>query len=294
MKGKIVRAVAGYYYVYGYEDGKVHQCRARGIFRKDGFKPLVGDSVLYDLTHTEDTEGTVDRVLPRKNALVRPPVANVDQAVIIFALKDPDPNLSLLDRFLILMQREGIPSAIVFNKEDLDREGSFEDLADIYRGCGCRVLSMSLREGIGIDPVKDLFRGKTSVLAGPSGVGKSSLTNLLCPTAGMEVGEVSRQTKRGRQTTRHAQLFPCGENSFFFDTPGFSSLYLDGTRPEDLKRYYPEFGPYEDSCRFLGCLHLKEPDCGVKEAVREGKINPRRYESYRKLQEEGKEGNRRR
>lgn len=293
MKGKIVRAIAGYYYVYGYEDGRTYQCRARGIFRKEGFKPLVGDEAVFDLTHAGDTEGTVDRILPRKNALLRPPVANVDQALVVFALKDPDPSLSLLDRFLILMRRQKIPAVIVFNKDDLDGGDRFERLRQIYEGCGCRVFSMSLKSGRGVDEVKQLFSGKTTVLAGPSGVGKSSLTNLLCPEADMEVGEVSRQTKRGKQTTRHAQLFPCGKDSFFFDTPGFSSLYLQGMKPEELKDYFPEFEKYEPECRFQGCLHLAEPDCGVKKALFSGRISRERYESYRKLIEELKEGRKR-
>ena len=286
MKGKIVRAIAGYYYIYGYEDGRTHQCRARGIFRKNGEKPLVGDEVVFDLTHTEDTEGTVDSILPRKNYLIRPPVANVDQALIVFALKDPAPNLSLLDRFLILMEKQQIPAVIVFNKDDLDSEKSYETIRRIYSGCGCRILSMSIRSGEGVGEVRKLFEGKTTVLSGPSGVGKSSLTNLLCPEAGMEVGEVSRQTRRGKQTTRHAQLFPCGDGAFFFDTPGFSSLYLDGIRPQELKDYFPEFKKYEPQCRFQGCLHLAEPDCAVKSAVQEGKISRERYDSYRKLKEE--------
>lgn len=293
MKGRIIRAVAGYYYVYSYEDGKQHQCRARGIFRKDGLKPLVGDEAEFHLTYTEDTEGSVDSILPRKNVLIRPPVANVDQALIVFALRSPEPNLSLLDRFLILMKRQDIPSVIVFNKEDLDDEHNIERIRDIYTGCGCRVLSMSIAKDEGVDEVRRLLLGKTTVLAGPSGVGKSSLTNLLCPEAEMETGEVSRKTLRGKQTTRHAQLFPCGDHSFFFDTPGFSSLYLDEIKPEELRDYFPEFEEYEPRCRYGGCLHLSEPDCGVKRAVEEGKISRTRYESYKKLVAELKEGRRR-
>lgn len=293
MKGKIIRAIAGYYYVYGYEDGQQHQCRARGIFRKDGVKPLVGDEAVFHLTHTEDTEGSVDEILPRKNVLIRPPVANVDQALIVFALRDPDPNLSLLDRFLILMQKQKIPSVIVFNKDDLDDNKDFEKIREIYRDCGCQVFSMSIHTGEGTEGVRELLRGKTTVLAGPSGVGKSSLTNLICPEAEMEVGEVSRQTRRGKQTTRHAQLFPCGKDSFFFDTPGFSSLYLDGMKPEELKDYFPEFAEYEPFCRFQSCMHLSEPDCGVKKAVSGGRISRQRYDSYVKLTAELKEGRRR-
>lgn len=235
----------------------------------------------------------MDRILPRKNALIRPPVANVDQAMIVFALKDPDPNLSLLDRFLILMQRQDIPSVIVFNKDDLDSSGAYDRIRQIYEGCGCRIFSMSIKGGQGVEEVKKLFQGKTTVLAGPSGVGKSSLTNLLCPQAGMEVGEISRQTRRGKQTTRHAQLFPCGKDSFFFDTPGFSSLYLEGMKPEELKDYFPEFAKYQPECRFQGCRHLSEPDCGVKKAVREGRISRERYDSYVKLTAELKEGRKR-
>ena len=167
MKGKIIRAVAGYYYVFGYEDGRTHQCRARGIFRKDGRQPLVGDEVLFDLTHTEDTEGTVDEILPRKNSLIRPPVANVDQALIVFALRDPEPNLSLLDRFLVLMERQKIPAVIVFNKDDLDEKDTFDGIARVYRDCGCQVFSMSIRTGEGVDRVRHLFDNKTTVLAGP-------------------------------------------------------------------------------------------------------------------------------
>lgn len=320
MTGKIVRAIAGFYYVRCAGDGREYQCRARGLFRKDGRKPLVGDDCAFHLTHTEDTEGSVDEILPRKNALVRPPVANVDQAVVVFALKSPEPSLSLLDRFLILMKRQGIETVILFNKIDLAGEGSspgkepaagsspgegqrldtmdgcpaLERLKDIYRGSGCRLYGISVKEGIGLEKVRDIFRGKTSVLAGPSGVGKSSLTNFLCPEAGMQTGEVSRQTRRGKQTTRHAQLFSCGEDSYFFDTPGFSSLELTGMKPEEVKEYFPEFEEFEPLCRFQGCMHMAEPACGVKDAVRDGRISRVRYDSYRQLAEELKASGRRR
>lgn len=291
MTGKIVRAVAGFYYVHCREDGCVYQCRARGLFRKDGQKPLVGDDCEFHLTHTEDTEGSVDRILPRKNALVRPPVANVDQAAVVFALESPAPNLSLLDRFLILMARQNIPAVIIFNKTDL---GTAEDLEKAYRGAGCSFFAVSVKEGTGLPKLREAFRGKTTVLAGPSGVGKSSLTNYLCPGAGMQTGEVSRQTQRGRQTTRHAQLFSCGEDSYLFDTPGFSSLTLEGMRPEEVKDFFPEFQKFEPRCRFQGCMHMAEPDCGVKEAVSAGQISGYRYESYRQLVLELREGMRRR
>ena len=307
MRGKIVRAVGGFYFVQCPEDGQTWQCRARGIFRKDGFRPLVGDECEIRLTGAQDVEGYVEEVLPRRNELIRPPVANIDQALVVFALAEPDPNLSLLDRYLIEMRRRSIPAVIVFNKKDLVTEQETAQMQSIYEKCGCPSMAISLKEirnragtrpeeGAGTkeadDPMralKEVLKGKTTVLAGPSGAGKSSLTNLLCPEAGMEVGEVSRQTRRGKQTTRHAQLISLGPDTFLLDTPGFSSLDLSAPDPEDLKEWYPEFLPFEPDCRFQGCMHLKEPDCGVKDAVGKGLIAKERYESYCLLVNELKE-----
>jgi len=289
MRGKIIRSLAGFYDVYCYEDGLEYRCRARGIFRKDKFRPLVGDEAEFTVTHAKDMEGSLDGIEKRKNFLVRPPVANIDQALVVFALASPDPNLFLLDRFLVRMEKAGIPAIILFNKEDLVTEEEVREYERIYRGSGCRVLTSCVRDGIGVKEVLELMRGRTTVLAGPSGVGKSSLTNILCPEAEMEVGEVSRKTERGKQTTRHAELFAIGSDTFFLDTPGFSSLFLEDLKPEEVRRYFREFREHEGQCRYEDCMHISEPDCEIKRAVEAGEISRERYENYVRMVSELRE-----
>ena len=286
MRGKIIRAVGGFYFVWCYEDSHIYQCRARGIFRKDSFKPLTGDDCSFRLTQAQDVEGYVETIDKRRNQLIRPPVANVDQALVVFALTSPEPNLSLLDRFLIEMRRQNIPSVICFNKKDLADEERIRELAEVYSRCGCRVLTVSVLKRDGLEEIRNLMKGKTTVLAGPSGVGKSSLTNFLCPDARMEVGALSERTERGKQTTRHAELFAIGDNTFFLDTPGFSSLELRGLKKEDVKNFFPEFDEHEPYCRFQGCMHIHEPECGIKDAVEDGQISRARYDSYLQLVQE--------
>jgi len=282
MTGKIIRGVGGFYYVRA-EDGYVYECRARGIFRLEKVTPLAGDDVVIEVSDETDREGSIQEILPRRNALIRPPAANVDQALVIFALSSPDPNFPLLDRFLILMRREQIPALICFNKTDLTDEEECQRIAEAYRGCGCRVFFMSLKEGEGREEVRDCLQGKTTVLAGPSGVGKSSFTNWLCPEAEMEVGAVSRKNRRGKQTTRHTELLRIGEDTYLLDTPGFSSLFVNDLTPEEAREMYPEFEALADQCRFQGCMHMAEPGCAVKEAVAAGRVSAMRYDSYCQL-----------
>ncbi|MDO4323441.1 MAG: ribosome small subunit-dependent GTPase A [Lachnospiraceae bacterium] len=279
MQGKIIKGVGGFYYVHA-QDGGIYECRAKGIFRKDKIKPLVGDNVRISVLDGEQKTGNVDSILPRRNALIRPAAANVDQALVVFAVASPKPNLNLLDRFLISMEQQHIPVAICFNKTDLTEPEELLRLQEIYAGCGNQVRFVSVEKQEGIDEIQGLLEGKTTIVAGPSGVGKSSLTNALQSEVQMEVGEVSRKIDRGKHTTRHTELIVLRRDTYFLDTPGFSSLYLQGIEYEELKDYFPEFVPYEPYCRFQGCMHLSEPDCGVKEALAEGKISQPRYDNY--------------
>lgn len=288
MQGKIIKGIAGFYYVHAAGSG-VYECKAKGIFRKDNIKPLVGDNVIIDVLDQEQKTGNLIEILPRKNTLTRPAVANVDQALVIFAITKPKPNFNLLDRFLIMMERQQINTIICFNKKDIASKGEQEKLGAIYEKSGCSVLFTSALKIDGIAVIPKLLEGKTTVLAGPSGVGKSSMVNILQSESEMETGEISRKTDRGKHTTRHSELIRVSENSYIVDTPGFSSLYIQGLEKEELKDYFPEFREYEADCRFLGCMHIHEPGCGVKQALKDGNINRIRYENYVGLYEEMKD-----
>lgn len=288
MQGKIIKGIAGFYYIYA-EDHEIYECKAKGIFRKNDQKPLVGDNVEIKVLDQEAKEGSVTAILPRKNSLIRPAVANVDQAFVIFALENPKPNFMLLDRFLIMMEKEGVPAVICFNKKDLGTQEELELLCQTYRSCGYQVILSSTFNGDGMEEIREALKGKTTVVAGPSGVGKSSITNSLQGNVQMETGEISKKLKRGKHTTRHSQVIPVGEDTYLMDTPGFSSLYLTDMEEHELKDYFPEFQRYEGQCRFQGCRHIHEPDCAVKEALENNKISKLRYEDYLGLYKELKE-----
>ena len=288
MQGKIVKGIAGFYYVHVAGSG-VYECKAKGVFRKENIKPLVGDDVEIEVLDEKDMEGSITKILPRKNDLIRPAVANIDQALVVFAVTQPDPHFNLLDRFLVMMERKEIPTVLCFNKTDIAEEPLITELEQIYRGCGYPVLFTSAREEENIGKLKDLLKGKTTAIAGPSGVGKSSLINLLQSEVKMETGSISRKIARGKHTTRHSELLVLGENSYIMDTPGFSSLYVNDFEKEELKYCFPEFAPYEGRCRFNGCDHIHEPGCAVKAAVEEGKIHRVRYEDYTEMYRELKE-----
>lgn len=284
MQGKIIKGIAGFYYVY--TNLGLIECKAKGIFRKDGIKPLVGDNVEIELVNEADGTGNIVKILPRKNALVRPACANVDQSLVIFAIVKPDPNYNLLDRFLISMEKQNLPSVICFNKKDIATKEEQDELMAAYSGCGYRVLFVSGAKSQGIEEIRSCLAGKTTVLAGPSGVGKSTIINALYPKANMETGEISRKIERGKHTTRHAELFALSEDTFLMDTPGFTSLSLGDMEKEELQGFYPEFARYEKDCRFGGCAHLSEPVCGVKDALARGEISRVRYGNYSILYEE--------
>lgn len=296
MQGKIIKGIAGFYYVYSEDgsekQGKIYECRAKGIFRRDNKKPLVGDDVRLEVLEEDKATGNIVELLPRRNELIRPAVANIDQALVIFAITKPEPNFNLLDRFLIMMQQQGLNSIICFNKQDIATVQEKDELKRAYESCGCQVVFVSARKGEGMEQLRTLLHGKTTAVAGPSGVGKSSIINYLNPEAEMETGDISRKIERGRHTTRHSQIIALHGDTYVMDTPGFTSLKLFNMEKEDLQGYYPEFVQYEKFCRFAGCAHISEPSCEVKEALKQGKISPVRYHNYtvlyRELQENRK------
>lgn len=293
-RGKIVKGIAGFYYVDCENNGGVqYECKAKGLFRKDKVKPLIGDDVRIEILSEEKKLGNIQQILPRKNQLIRPEVANVNQAVILFALANPAPNLNLLDRFLVMMEMQGVETIICFNKLDIVSREEEKRLVGIYERCVNKVLSVSSKENIGMDTLRACLDGRTTVLAGPSGVGKSSILNRIYPEAASKTGTISEKIGRGKHTTRHSELFHVGAGTYLFDTPGFSSLRVPEMKKEELKQYFTEFIPYEGTCRFMGCTHTHEPDCEVKKALNEGKINPVRYENYIQIYEELKEWERR-
>ena len=288
MQGKIIKGIAGFYYVHVVESG-LYECKAKGIFRKEKMKPLVGDIVEIDVLDDMEKKGNIIEILERRNELIRPAVANIDQALVVFAVTKPKPHFNLLDRFLIMMESKEIPVVLCFNKKDIATEPEIQELKDIYEKCGYQIVFTSALEEENTEELKDLLQGKTTAIAGPSGVGKSSLINIFQPNANMETGSISEKIERGKHTTRHSELIWIEDNTYIMDTPGFSSLYTNDFEKEELKYYFTEFSEYEGQCRFLGCDHIHEPGCAVKQALDEGKIHPVRYannlEMYNELKE---------
>nr|WP_295675304.1 ribosome small subunit-dependent GTPase A [uncultured Intestinibacter sp.] len=291
IEGRIIKGIGGFYYVD--TDNGLYECRARGIFRKNKITPLVGDFVKISVVDEENKKGVVEEIAERETELVRPPIANVNKALIVFAVKNPTPHLSLLDRFIVLAERENLEIVIILTKIDLDDDNTFEKIKNIYEPCGYKVIGVSNLEKKNIDKVKEELKDNTVVFAGPSGVGKSSLLNEIDKNFKLKTGDVSDKIKRGKHTTRHAELFELEFGGMVADTPGFSSLTLDDIEDIDLKDYFIEFDNYDD-CKFGSrCIHQNEPNCAVKEAVENGEIPKERYESYIQLLNEIRQGKRR-
>lgn len=285
-----MKGVGGFYYVHPHNTvNTIYECKAKGVFRNQKLKPAVGDDVEIEVISESDKTGNICSIYPRKNRLVRPAVANVDQAVVVFALADPKPNFNLLDRFLIMMEQQGVDALICLNKTDLVSDEEAQTMTQNWKQAGYRVLLTEADKELGMDGLREAVLGKTTVFAGPSGVGKSSMLNALHPKVQVQTGEISEKIRRGKHTTRHSELIFIEDDTYIMDTPGFSSLEIaEEIKPEDLKYYFREFESYNGRCKFNGCMHIQEPGCLVKEAVSNGTISQLRYENYRQLYEEQK------
>ncbi|MCT4508477.1 MAG: ribosome small subunit-dependent GTPase A [Tepidibacter sp.] len=292
LNGRITKGIGGFYYIDTKEG--IYECKARGIFRKKKVTPLVGDIVDISVVNEEEKKGVIEDIKKRDSELIRPPIANINKAIIVFSIKNPQPHFSLLDRFIVLAEKEGLEVIIVINKIDLDDNKEYENVKKVYNNAGYKVIPISTKKDINIQLVKNELKNSIVVFAGPSGVGKSSLLNKIDSNLSLETGSISEKIKRGKHTTRYAQLLKLEDGGMVADTPGFSSLTLDSIEPEDLKDYFIEFDDYADDCKFYrNCLHENEPNCGVKNALDEGKITTQRYESYLQLLNEIRKKNRR-
>ncbi|NIK68587.1 MULTISPECIES: ribosome small subunit-dependent GTPase A [unclassified Paenibacillus] len=300
-KGRIVKALSGYYYVLPHDaesPEQTVQCRARGVFKKRGLTPLVGDDVLYTLT--ENGEGTVEALLPRSSELIRPPVANVDLAILVFSVTEPTLNLQLLDKFLVHIEHSGIEAVLCLSKQDLEQDGeetkaaiaAAEAVNRIYTAIGYEVYGTSSRRGVGVEELHDRLKGHVAVFAGQSGVGKSSLLNALVPGLKLETNEISNRLGRGKHTTRHVELVEIG-GGYVADTPGFSQLDFTELGIEDLGYCFREMRELAPDCKFRACTHVHEPGCAVLKAVEEGAVAPSRHQNYLTFMTEMKERKRR-
>ncbi|CUN63852.1 ribosome small subunit-dependent GTPase A [Clostridium perfringens] len=280
MEGIIIKGIGGFYYIK--TDEGIIECKARGKFRYNSLKPMVGDRVTIKV---ENGKGVIEDIHERSSELIRPTVANVTQAFVVFAIKNPDINLDLLNRFLTLCEYNDIHAVVCLNKEDLCTEEEKENLKELINDIGYEVLFINAKEGKGFDALKERLEHNITVLCGPSGAGKSTFLNSFIDREHMETGSVSEKIGRGKHTTRHSELIDV-ENGYLVDTPGFTTLDVTFIDRDSLKYCFPEFNDYNNLCKFNGCNHYKEPKCAVKEAVEEGKINKLRYEFYIKTLEE--------
>lgn len=262
-------------------DEGVFRAKGRGLLKRNKNSIFVGDVVEAFPPEEGEDDGIITEIYPRKNSFQRPPIANVDTIIVTFALSNPEPNTEMIDKLLVMAESKNIDIILCINKSDLEsRDG--KQLFDIYKDIYPTVLTSCLEEGEGIEELRQLMKGKKVAFAGPSGVGKSSLTNILVPDANMETGDISRKLSRGKHTTRHVEIFSTGDG-YLFDTPGFTSFDIDDFDIYELGNFFPEINKWSKDCKFGDCLHLDEPECGVKKALLRGDIKESRYNSYRRF-----------
>lgn len=276
LEGTIIKGIAGFYYVKAGD--AIYQCKARGIFKKEGIVPTVGDIAKIEVLPDEDAL-IVEIELPRKNIFIRPPIANVECFVIIFAAADPEPNLRIIDKFAVMAEKSHTEVILCMNKVDLATEEQLQVIKEIYDDI-YPVCYVSARTKSGLSELKALMQGKTCAFAGPSGAGKSTLLNILIPSALAETAKVSHKTGRGRHTTRHVEIFAMQGGGNIFDTPGFTSFDVLEAELDELQHLYPDFAAVLGECKYDNCRHLREPGCAVRNAVQQGLIHKERYRSY--------------
>ncbi len=287
LQGRVLKNYNGYYYVKVAGEAAEHTCKVKGKMKKNRFSLATGDIVDFEVANAEKREGMITGVLPRRNFLPRPTLANLDLFVATFACAAPDFSFLLADKLLALAQLAKIPAILVLNKEDNAPGGLIEKIKAVYEPIGYEVYTLSAQQGTGVQALRERLRGKICAFGGPSGVGKSSTINAIDSTVALRTGAVSEKIGRGRHTTRYAQLLPFDEG-YIADTPGFGNLLLEGLDADMVLASFREFAAHEQGCRFCPCTHTHEPVCGVKEAVQTGAIAASRYESYLAMLEEVK------
>lgn len=283
MRGLITKGIGGFYYVKT-DDGLI-EAKGRGAFKNEGIKLAVGDEVELSMIDEETSKGVIESIYPRRNEFIRPPIVNVDMFIIVLTPTNPKPNFALIDKFLIMSELHNVEAIVCINKCDLADDERLAEIASVYSDV-YTIIKTSTVTGQGLDELKKIISGKTAALCGPSGVGKSTLLNNLIPHANMETGAISQKTKRGKHTTRHAEIFDIEGGGMLFDTPGFTSFEILEAEEENLASFYPDIEAHAKNCRYDNCRHLKEPGCSVREAVSAGKIHKLRYDSYVKNIEE--------
>ena len=281
MQGVIIKGIGGLYFVKVKD--KVIECKARGKFRYAGLSPVIGDKVEIML-EADESKGVIEEIFTRDTEMIRPVVANVTQAFVVFAFKKPDLNMDLLNKFLVLCEHYNLKIVLCLNKLDLVEEVD-EELIKELRSVGCDIVFLKAKEGEGLEELKTKIKNNISVFCGPSGVGKSTILNSILGREAMKTGDISKKSQKGKHTTRHSELIEY-EEGFLLDTPGFSSLSLDFIEKEQLQHCFPEFEKHRCECRFSNCMHYKEPNCGVKEALEANEIYTNRYKFYIKTLEE--------